>query len=389
MAGGKVRFGVIGCGNMGSAHAKMISQTKSRDFCLAAVADLNKALAEATAQANKAQAFDCGYAMMDSGLVDAVIIAVPHYFHTPLALYAAKKGLHVLVEKPVAVTVGEARMVVAECRKRKVAMGVMFQNRNVPSMHKMKQLVAAGAIGEIYRAQMICSNWYRTQFYYDSGAWRGTWDGEGGGILLNQAPHSLDLFQWIAGMPKRIIATVTTRDHRIAVENTANAILDYGNGRTGYIFATTADAPGMNTFTVAGDKGTLVADGNNSLRMAKLAVPLKKHLLSAKSGFEQPACKWVDVPLKPHSASHIEVTKAFVAHILRGTPMVAEGVEGINELELSNAIYLSGFTGKPVELPLKGPEMEKLIDGLIRKHGIGKGGNLRKKAQAETKAVRK
>ena len=382
----KVRFGIIGCGGIGSNHARQFLAAKPRSYCISAVADEVESAAVALAEKLAVPYFTSGYELIDSGLVDAVLIATPHYFHPPLAIYAARAGIHVLTEKPLAVTVGAARAMVAQCRKAGVAFGVMFQQRNRPEYRKMKRMIESGAIGEVFRAQMICSAWYRTQFYYDGGAWRGTWDGEGGGVLINQGPHSLDLFQWMAGMPKRVIATVGTRVHDLEVENTANAILEYDGGGTGYIYATTAEAPGMNQLTICGDKGTLVAQ-RGRLRFAKLATPISKHIPAAKIRMGSPEVEWKDVPLAKSGGKHIEVTRAFANHILRGSPMTAEGAEGVNGLELSNAIYLSGFKHKAVELPVDAAEMERLISKLVRTRSAGRGGDLRKKGAAQLKKL--
>ena len=381
-----VRFGIIGCGGMGAGHARLIVQAQARDFSLAAVADINAETAQRVGKEFNVPWFADGCKLVDSGLVDAVIIATPHYFHPPLAICAARQGLHVLTEKPMAVSMGPARAMVTQCKRHKVALGVMFQQRNRPEMRKMKQLVAGGALGEIFRAQMICSSWYRAQSYYDSGSWRGTWDGEGGGILINQAPHSLDLFQWIAGMPRAVRATADTRHHKIEVENTANAVLDYGDGRTGYIYATTAEAPGLEQLMVCGDKGTLVAEGGK-LRLAKLAMPLKKHLLSTPHGFQAPDFQWQDVELPATEGKHIVITRAFVAHILKGKPLAASGAEGLNELELSNAVYISAYRNKTVELPVDAREMEKVLDQLVKARSTGRGGNLRAQAGKDLKRL--
>lgn len=382
----KVRFGIIGCGGMGSGHARQIMAAGARDFCLTAVSDSKAARAEAVAAEHGLECFDDDYELMDSGLVDAVLIATPHYYHPPLTIAAARRKLHVLCEKPIAVSVGPARAMVAECRKRRVAMGVMFQQRNRPQMLKLKQMVHAGAVGDVFRIQMICSSWYRTQAYYNSGAWRGTWDGEGGGILINQAPHSLDLFQWIGGMPRRVMASVGTRIHKIEVENTANAILEYPRGKVGYIYATTAEAPGMEQLMVCGNKGTLVAEGGK-LRFGKLSADIPRHLLKSKAGMGAPTTTWKDVPLPKTRGTHMNIVKAFVGHLLRGRAMAATGAEGINELELSNAIYIAGYKGKAVDLPVNAAEMERLLNELVRRRGTGKGGNLRKAAGRELKRL--
>jgi predicted dehydrogenase len=325
--------------------------------------------------------------MFDSGLIDAAIIATPHYWHPVLGIRAARAGLHVLCEKPLASAVGPARAMIAECQKRNVVLGAMLMMRTRGSMMKMKQMVDAGEAGEVFRVSMICSCWYRTQAYYASGAWRGTWDGEGGGILLNQAPHSLDLFQWIGGMPKRVTAIVGTRLHHIEVENTANAIFEYGGGKMGYLYATTAEAPGMEQLMVCGDKGTLVAEGDK-IRFAKLVQPISEHLATCPKGFESPKAEWQDVTwdIEPKGL-HINVTRAFAAHVLdRSKPLIATGQEAINELEISNAVYLAGFKGKPADLPVDADQIDRLIAGLERQHSTGKGGGLRKRA---ARAMRK
>jgi len=398
----KVRFGVVGLGVMGLPHAKTLSgqtgevqganfaQKKSSagrgKFCLGAVCDVVPETAERVGAELGVPYFTDAQEMYDSGLVDAVVIATPHYFHPAQVVGAARAGLHVMCEKPLAVTVGEARAMVAECRKRKVAFGAMLQQRTRGIMIKAKQMIESGKLGEIFRVSMNCSSWYRSQPYYDSGSWRGTWSGEGGGVMINQAPHSLDLFQWLGGMPKRIIATVDTRAHDIEVEDTANAICEYKGGQMGYIYATTAEAPGIEQFMVCGDKGTLVVQ-DDVLRFGKLDKPLSTHIRT-DSMWDSPKCKWQEVPWRePRRREHAGVLHAFADHILRGTPMIATGVEAVNELELSNAIYIAGYKNKSVELPVDAAEIDKLISKLARERFSGKGEDLRKPAKAELRKL--
>ena len=379
-----VRFGVIGLGNMGSAHSRWCKDPGTRDLTLGAVCDIVEEKAQKFGQDLDVPHFTDAETMMDSGLIDAVIIATPHYWHPSLAIMAARRGLHVMCEKPLASSVGPARQMIAECKKAKVAFGAMLQQRTRSIMIKVKQMVDRGEIGEIFRVQMICSNWFRTQAYYDSGAWRGTWDGEGGGVLINQAPHSLDLFQWIGGMPKTVSGTVATRDHKIEVEDTANFLCDHGNGKMGYFFATTAELPGYEEFRISGDKGTLVAAGGK-IMFGKLKTPLHKYTFTTKStmgsGKDQKVT-WKEVKFPKRKEGHLEVTKAFAAHILRGKPMIATAEEAINELELSNAMYIAGYKNKPVTLPVDGKEMDSLLASLEKKHSTGKGGGMRKEATA-------
>jgi len=376
----KVRFGIVGVGNIGGLHCRQIAEAKDRLFELSAICDIDTAKAEKVSAQYNVPAFTDAVAMYDSGLVDAVVIATPHYWHAPQTIAAAQRGLHVLCEKPLSVTVGDGQEMVRQCKKHKVALGVMFMQRTRESMILMRKMIAAGKLGEIFRVQMIASNWIRSQEYYNSGQWRGTWDGEGGGIVMNQAPHSLDLFQWVSGlMPQTIAATCQTRWHKIEVENTVNAVCDYGQCRTGYLYLTTAEAPGMEQFVVAGTKGTLVAEGD-MVRFGRLAKPLLDTLMKEKNAWVTPVTHWEElaVPANPLSGQHINVTRAFAKHILKGTPMVCGGEEGLNELQLANAIYVSGFgDGDAVSLPVAPADIEKTVARLEKSRSTGRGGNLR------------
>jgi len=386
----KVRYGVIGIGNMGGPHCRMIVEARSREFCLTAACDVKPKSRESIKDID-VPFFTDAQQMYDSGLIDAVIISVPHYWHAPLTFRAARKGIHVLCEKPLASSVGMARAMISECRKRKVKLGAMLQQRCWPSMIKARQMVRNGVIGDLFRAEMICSQWFRTQRYYDSGAWRGTWDGEGGGVLINQAPHSLDLFQWIGmGLPKTIVANVDTREHKIECEDTANVICDYGKGRIGYIYASTAEEPGATKLTVMGDKGTITVD-RRRLSVGKLKIPISKHVYQSKSaaaGGAEQKLTWSNVRVSQRRTSHTDVMRAFARNILRGEPMVATGAESITELEISNAAYLSGYSkSKLVRVPVNAPEMERLLDKLIRTKSTGKGGHMRSAAANDMKRI--
>ena len=388
---GKVRYGVVGVGNMGRGHCDNCAGACGKSVSLGAVCDI---IAERAAEAGERYGvphFTDAQAMYDSHLVDAAVIATPHYWHAPLAIRAARAGLHVLCEKPLASTVGAARAMIAECRKRKVALGVVLHHRARPVMMRMKQLVAGGRIGEVFRVQLICSSWFRTQAYYDSGAWRGTWDGEGGGVLINQAPHHLDLFQWIGGMPRRVIGLLHTRAHEIEVEDTANFLFEYPEkGKVGYLYATTAEEPGIEQFVVSGDKGTLVAQ-RGGLRLGKLKIPIHKHIMTSKrssAGGAEQETTWQDVKVRERKGSlHGEVARAFAAHVLTGSPMYIDGDEALKELELSNAMYIAGYKGKPVDLPVDAAEMERLMTDLERRYSTGKGQGIRRAASADLKRL--
>jgi predicted dehydrogenase len=388
----KTRFGIIGLGNMGSAHARNCkNQGKSLLTC-AAVCDIVEEKAKKFGDELGVPYFTDAVEMMESGEVDAVIIATPHYWHPVLTIQAARRKLHVLCEKPLSSSVSDAEAMIAECKKQGVVLGAMLQQRTRPIMRKMKQMIDKGDIGEVFRVQMICSSWFRTQAYYDSGDWRGTWDGEGGGVLINQAPHSLDLFLWMAGgNPKSVQCLLGTREHKIEVEDTANILCDFGDDRVGYIYAATCELPGYEELRVSGDKGTLYTAGDK-LMHGKLKTPISDYIYKTQSrmgmGKDQKVTwKEVKVPDKPQG--HLEVIKAFARHLQKGSDMIADGAEAIGELQLSNAAYLAGFENRIIEMPPDGAKMDRLIARLEKQRSTGKGGGMRAEAGKELRKLLK
>jgi len=384
-----VRFGVVGVGGMGGNHARLIVRSGGSTCRLVAVADKVRETARRVGQELDVPYFDSAQAMYDSGLCEAVIVATPHYWHAPLTIRAARAGQHVLCEKPMAAAVGAARAMIRECGKCRVALGVMLQQRLRGVMRKARQLIVSDRIGEVFRVQLICSNWFRTQRYYDRGAWRGTWSGEGGGVLTNQAPHSLDLFQWLGGMPRRVVAVMGTRAHRIEAEDTANIIFEYENGKTGYLYATTAEEPGYEQLMLAGDKGTLVVE-RDQIRLGRLKVPVRRHIMASPSNFDGSAeqtITWREVPHPAKDGGHIGVIRAFARHIRTGSPLVATGADGLCELELANAAYLSGYRNRRVDLPVDAAAIDRLLAQLERKHGTDRGGPMRREAARDLRKL--
>jgi predicted dehydrogenase len=351
----KVRIGVIGIGNMGSSHIKSLIQGLVPDMELAAVADRSEARRE-WAKGVVPQGFPIyneGSEIIKSGKVDAVLIAVPHYQHPPMAMEAFKAGLHVMCEKPAGVYTKQVREMNEAAAKSNVVFGMMFNQRTNAWFRKMHDLVQGGTLGAIKRVSWIITDWYRTQAYYDSGDWRATWDGEGGGVLLNQCPHNLDLLQWICGMPSRVRAFCHNgKWHNIEVEDDVTAYLEYPNGATGTFITTTADAPGTNRFEVTLEMGKIICDNTNQLTLHLLSKNEREFSKTAKGGFDKPEVAVSKVETDGSNEQHNGVLKAFAGRILRGTPLVAEGKEGINGLTLSNAMHLSSWLDKTVTLPI-------------------------------------
>ena len=349
-----LRLGIIGAGNMGSGHAKNIVEGKCPDIVITAMADRKESRREWICDnVPGAQIFTEGSELIASGAADAVLIAVPHYQHPTLAIEAFEHGLHVMCEKPAGVYTLQVReMMTAADRHPELTFGMMFNQRTNCVYRKMKEMLDAGEVGEIKRMNWIVTDWYRTQFYYDSGAWRATWAGEGGGVLLNQCPHQLDLLQWLCGLPVKVHAfTHEGKWHDIEVEDDVTAYLEFANGATGVFVTTTADAPGTNRLEITGTRGKLVCE-NDKLTFDRLDVDEREWCATCKEGFAKPGCQHIEVETDGQNLQHVAVLNAFAAHIERGEPLVADGREGINGLMLSNAIHLSGWTGETVSLPI-------------------------------------
>jgi len=353
----KVRLGIIGVGGMGQGHAAMQEQIEETE--LTCVCDIDEATCKRVAEQYGVPGFTRHEDLLDSGLVDAVLIATPHYFHPPIAIDAMRRGLHVLSEKPIAVTVKAADEMIAAARETGVKFGVMFQMRTERSYRIARRAIEEGIVGEIYRTHMVMG-WYRSQAYYDSATWRATWTGEGGGVLLNQAPHNLDTFTWLGGMPARVTAQVRTRLHDIEVEDEAFAILEYPNGAHGYLYTSVTEAPGVSQTEICGDRGKVLIEGG-SVRVFRLKQPRSEFTVQTDSMWGAPEAEEIELEVPEMPSGHATITRNFARAILYDEPLIVAGPEGLNGLELSNAMILSGKRGKPVDLPVDREEYEALI----------------------------
>lgn len=349
----RVRIGIIGVGNMGTSHAKNISGGLCPELELTAIADIDPARREWVSNELPGVAvFDNAEEMMDSSLIDAVIVSVPHYDHPRYALEGFKCGLHVMVEKPAGVYTKQVREMNEAAKCSGVVFGMMFNQRTDHLYRKMREIVQSGELGTIRRVNWIVTNWYRPQAYYDSGSWRATWSGEGGGVLLNQAPHQLDLWQWICGMPTKIYAKMGFgKWHYIEVEDDVTIFAEYENGATGVFITTTGDAPGRNRFEVTLDGGNVIVE-NGCLTVTKLEVSEPEFSRTNTAAFASPPSHVYNPETDGKSEQHCGVLNSFASAILHGTPLIANGYEGINGLMISNAAHLSAWLGKEIELPV-------------------------------------
>ncbi len=347
-----LRLGIIGLGNMGTGHLGNILAGQCPEIEVTAIADRRESCrARGRKLVPGAAIFNEGSELIASHTCDAVLLTVPHYQHPPLAIEAFRAGLHVMCEKPAGVYTLQVREMMAEADKHpELTFGMMFNQRTNCVYRKMKEMLSSGEMGEIKRVNWIITDWYRTQMYYDSGAWRATWDGEGGGVLLNQCPHQLDLLQWLCGLPVKVQAHMHYgKWHDIEVEDDVTAYMTFANGATGVFVTTTGDAPGTNRLEITTTKGSLICEG--TLICKKLSVDERTWCRTCTEGFAKPPCETLTVETDGENPQHVGVLNAFAGHILHGTPLVADGREGLNGLMLSNAFHLSDWLGREVELP--------------------------------------
>ncbi len=359
------KIGIVGVGSIGSAHFNTVVSGKVKGMELGAACDIDpRRLDECRAAAGDIPVFSDYREMIDSGLAEAVLISTPHPLHAEISCYAIEKGLHVLSEKPEDIRVSAARELNEKAKRSGKVFGIMFNQRTDPIYIKAREIVRSGELGEIKRSVWIITNWYRTQAYYDSGSWRATWKGEGGGVLMNQAPHNLDLWQWICGMPREIYADCKTgRWHNIEVEDEAALYATYENGATGVFITSTGDLPGTNRLEISGTKGQIVIE-QGKLIFRKLLKDEREICRTEKKSWIQPELTTEIYEPADRGPAHLGILQNFANAVNHGEKLIAPGIEGINELSISNAAYLSSWTKKPVSLPLTSwdeAEFEKIL----------------------------
>jgi predicted dehydrogenase len=361
---GTVRLGIVGFGNQGSLYARLIADGQVPRMLLTAVAETDPVRRAAVASRHPGVGvFEDYLAMLDSGLVDAVVTTVSHYLHAPMGIEALSRGIHVLIEKPAGVYTRQVQELndVAASRPE-LTFAIMFNQRTNPLYRRIKEIIDAGEIGAIRRSNWIMTTWYRPQAYYDSSAWRATWGGEGGGVLVNQAPHQLDLWQWICGVPVRVFAKAAYGFRRdIAVEDEVVALVDYGNGATGTFTTATHELTGTDRLEIVGDQGKIVVTDSATAVVTRYHRPEQEISAGIPADdvwrMEGPDFDADDYYTEETLtrgttgvSQHAMVLENFAANVLDGTPLIAPGCEGILEVRLANAIHLSSWTGQEVAL---------------------------------------
>ncbi len=343
-----VRFGIIGTGGMGQGHCNMTASIPEAQ--LTAICDIDPATAKCVSEKFGVPAFAKHTELIKSGLCDAVIIATPHPVRPAIAVDCMKAGLHVLSEKPLAEKVSAADTMIAAANATGVAFAVMFQRRTEPALAKAIEIVRGGQLGRLFRRTMISPE-YRSQAYYDSGTWRATWSGEGGGVSMNQSPHILDLFILLGGMPCEVYGRMEIKLHRIEVEDLAEGMLTYPDGGHGYLYCSTNEAGPGQMIEIFGDQGKLLYR-NGALTLYRFEPSVTEYTRTATGMWGGPQCTEVPVEINEAACGHGVITRNFARHILHGEPLLTPGEEGLASLELANALWLSASQGKPVTLPI-------------------------------------
>jgi predicted dehydrogenase len=358
-----VRLGIIGMGNIGRFHAGYVLDGRVSRCELTAIGSRNPA---ARHEFKTVEVFDEPTRLIQSGMVDAVLIATPHWQHPQIGMTAFEAGVHVMSEKPIAAHKADAeRFLAAHARHRECVFAAMFQFRAELHYHKMRELIQDGKLGQIVRVIWINTDWFRPDAYYASSAWRATWRGEGGGVLINQCLHNLDMLQWLVGMPARVNGFCKFgRFHDIEVEDDVTAYLEWANGATGTFVGSTGEAPGTNRLEIAGTLGRLLLE-NGRLTFTRTGSDVAEFCRTVGNPFEGLPVQTSEIEVTKVAGPHAKLLQNFVNAILDGERLFAPGAEGIHSLELANAIVLSSLRGSALELPLDGAAWEEKLNELI------------------------
>lgn len=355
----KVKFGIIGVGNMGSGHLRFFTEGKILNGKVTAIADIDPEKLESAKKRFPGDyaCYSSAAELIEKGDTDVIIVATPHYFHPELSIAALKAGKHVVCEKPAGVYTKQVKEINAVAEKSDKMYTVMFNQRTNPVYIKMRELVQSGTVGTIKRVHWQITDWYRSQSYYDSGSWRATWAGEGGGVLFNQCPHQLDLLQWVTGMMPKTIRSFCHfgKWHKIEVEDDVTAYLEYENGATGVFITCTADTPGTNRFEILGTKGKLVCE-NNILKVWRLEQDEREFNATYKGGFGEPKYTYEEIKPEGINPQHIGILNNFANAVLGLEPLFVDGREGLQSVMLMDAMLLSTWKDKAVTLPFDDDE---------------------------------
>jgi predicted dehydrogenase len=370
----KVRLGLVGLGNMGSLHCRLLQNTPELE--LVAGCDIDEYRLNRVTERYGCEGFSDARELLKARICDAVLVATPHYSHTTIGIEALKRGYHLMVEKPISVHKADATRLINAHQRDDRVFAAMFNQRTNPAYVKIKEMISSGELGAIRRVHWTITDWFRSQAYYDSGGWRATWSGEGGGVLLNQCPHQLDLLQWLFGMPETVQAFCRFgAHHQIEVEDEVTAFLEYSSGATGVFTTTTGETPGINRLEIAAENGLLIYDSEESfIRWRRNSKPVSA-AIAENAGFEKPDTSDEKIEFSGAGGQHAEVLANFAAAILRGERLIAPAEEGIRSVELANAMLLSAWRGNAVPVPISARgyarQLKQRADNSVAKDTVG------------------
>lgn len=341
-----LRYGLLGAGVVAGMHLDALAQLEEVELVGIAAHDFDAA--EARARDHGCRAFARNEELLAQEL-DVVVVGTPHPSHAELAIAALESGAHVLCEKPLAPEAREADAMIAAADRAGLLLGVCFQQRFRPVIEAAKRLIDEGRLGTLVRASVV-DPWYRPHAYYASADWRGTWKGEGGGILMNQAPHTLDLLCHLAGPPVTAWGLAQRRAQPMEAEDTATALLTYPEGAVGTVAVSTLE-PGEQRIELVGDRGRIEIVGE-TLRFERFDPPISEHLVAATEMFAAPDRVAEEVELPPGRGDHLALHTDFAAAAREGREPRVPGREALWSLELANAIVLSTHEQRAVPLPV-------------------------------------
>jgi predicted dehydrogenase len=366
----KARLAVIGVGNMGYAHTKDIQELPLTE--LVAVCDNDEERLAFVSEDRQVDAYYDYNDLLNRDDLDGVVIATPHYDHVAITIQAFERGINVLVEKPIAVHGKDARKMIDAYHKAKVkhpnlVFEAMFMQRTYGYWRKIKEMIDNGDLGRLVRVTWLITNWFRTQAYYNDGGWRATWRGEGGGVLINQCAHNLDLYQWMVGMPSRVRGIAPLgKYHNIEVEDEVTACFEHDNGMVGHFITTTGESPGTNRLEIVGEYGKLVYE-YGELTFFRNEKSMLEQIEQSPNGYTKVAFTKENVAFEHHGQpGHAHITENFAKAILEQQDLIAPGVEGYNAVILGNAIMASSFDNGVVDLPLDEDRFEQTLHDLIK-----------------------
>ncbi len=360
-----VRIGIIGMGNIGKFHADYLLAGKVKRAQLVAACSTSPQKLESFKEKG-VKIWGDAATLIRSKEVDAVIVATPHYQHTALGIAAIEAGVHLMVEKPISAHKADAERLIGTAKAHpNVKFAAMFQMRTEPRYAKIRKLIQDGELGQIIRINWVNTDWFRSDAYYTSGGWRATWKGEGGGVLINQCLHNLDMLQWLCGMPARVRGFCQLgRFHEIEVEDNVTVYLEWPNGATGVFISSTGELPGTNRFEICGTRGKIVLE-KDTLTFTRNEVAADAWNKTSKIGFARPDVWQINIPITNADAPHAVLMQSFVDSILDGAPLSCPGEEGLGSIELANVMLYSSLTGQTVNLPMDGAAYEKKLQELI------------------------